>query len=66
MAINVPPLDDGRGNEPDDKGLLAAGPSSFSSFGREFVRGYFPYDQSGFVEHPMGNVYAERIVKRLP
>lgn len=30
ITANVPPLDDGRGTKPDDKGLLAAGPLSFS------------------------------------
>jgi len=31
ITANVPPLDDGRGTKPIDKGLLAAGPSSLGN-----------------------------------
>ena len=43
MPYNVPPLDDGRGTKPDDKGLLAAGPF----FSRDEIVADFELVKSG-------------------
>lgn len=62
---NVPPLDDGRGTKPDDKGLLGAGPSftrdeimadfelvKNGSMTRDELIAKYPKDMVGFIDPP--------------